>query len=395
MSSYQPEKIINEVDKFFDAAVALRRDIHAHPELSWQEERTSALIFAELERIGLSPKRIGKTGVYCDLGSAEGGEARVALRADIDALPIAEASGLPFTSIVPNVSHACGHDVHTAVLLGTAFVLNSLHLAGELAVPVRLIFQPAEEVQPGGALELVDNGVLDGVGSIYALHCDPRFDVGTIGTRIGPITSAADTVSVVVESAGGHTSRPHLTGDVVYALGQIISQTPAILARRLDPRSGVNLTWGSVNAGNAHNAIPDHGELWGTLRCLDVSAWQRAADVLTEAVHAIAGPYQVSAQVEHRLGVPPVDNDADCTERIEAAAASVISPQSVELTEQSLGGEDFAWYLTRVPGALARLGTRTPGGKEYDIHRADLVIDEEAIRYGMRLLSAIVLRHGE
>ena len=309
-------------------------------------------------------------------------------------------------------------------MLGAGLVLADLHAQGVLRRGVRLVLQPAEEVQPGGSLDVLAAGAMDGVDEIYAVHCDPKVDVGRIGTRIGPITSASDEVSVTIASPGGHTSRPHLTGDVVYALGQVITQVPAVLGRRLDPRSGVNLTWGAVHAGSAHNAIPStgtvlarrhicrwrgrrgrwraaatappahhaiprSGTLRGTLRCLDVRAWEFAGQVLHDAVEQVVAPYEVEVTVHHTRGVPPVENDERCTGLLEAAARDVLGPDSVVLTEQSLGGEDFAWYLTKVPGAMARLGTRTPGGRSYDIHQGDLQVDERAIGLGMRLLARV------
>ncbi|HEX3647669.1 MAG TPA: amidohydrolase, partial [Pseudonocardiaceae bacterium] len=244
--------------------VAWRRHIHAHPELSRQEFATTDLIAGLLRSVGLRPRVLPNgNGLICDIG--EGGRC-VALRADLDALPITEATELDFRSTVDGVCHACGHDVHTTALLGAGLALAA---APELPGRVRLIFQPAEEVMPGGSLDVVAQGGLDGVERIFAIHAEPKVDVGKVGTRIGPITSASDSITVTLTSPGGHTSRPHLTGDVVYALGQVITQVPAVLGRRLDPRSGVNLTWGAVHAGVAHNAIPGTGTVAGTLRCLD------------------------------------------------------------------------------------------------------------------------------
>ncbi|MBE7702365.1 amidohydrolase [Oerskovia sp. Sa1BUA8] len=376
--------------------VAIRRDIHAHPEVSRTETRTTALVADRLRAAGLAPRLLPGTGLVCDIGevdeAADGGpRGRVALRADIDALPVQDRCELPWSSVTPGVAHACGHDVHTAVVLGAGLVLAALDGRGLLPRPVRLVFQPAEEVQPGGSLDVIAAGGLDGVDEIYAVHCDPKVDAGQIGTRIGPITSASDEVSVTVTSPGGHTSRPHLTGDVVYALGQVITQVPAVLGRRLDPRSGVNLTWGAVHAGSAHNAIPSTGTVRGTLRCLDVRAWEFAGQVLHDAVEQVVAPYEVEVTVNHTRGVPPVENDEAATGALEAAARDVLGPASVLLTEQSLGGEDFAWYLTKVPGAMARLGTRTPGGRSYDIHQGDLRVDESAIGAGVRLLARVAL----
>ena len=379
--------------EFFDELVAIRRDIHAHPEVARTEIRTTTVIAERLRAAGLSPVLLPGTGLFCDIdpdpasGTLPG--RRVALRADIDALPLEETSGVPFASTNPGKAHACGHDVHTAVVLGAGLVLAELAREGSLKQGVRLIFQPAEEVQPGGALDVLAQGALEGVERIFGLHADPKTDVGLLGTRIGPITSASDQVTITFHSAGGHTSRPHLTGDLVYTMGQVITQVPAVLGRRLDPRSGVNLTWGAVNAGVAHNAIPSLGTLRGTLRCLDVRAWERAAEVLHEAVAQIAEPYDVVVEVHHDRGVPPVDNDEDATADLEASARAVLGPYSVLLTEQSLGGEDFAWYLTKVPGSMGRLGTRVPGGRSYDIHQGDFQVDERSIDVGVRLLSHV------
>ncbi|MCG7286440.1 amidohydrolase [Cellulomonas sp. ACRRI] len=376
--------------------VEIRRDIHAHPELGRTEQRTTRLIADRLRLSGLSPKLLPGTGLTCDIGPnpVETGRRRIALRADIDGLPVQETTGLPYASTVHGVAHACGHDVHTTALLGAGLVLAELHAAGELPTAVRLVFQPAEEVQPGGALDVLQAGAMDGIGRIFALHCDPKVDVGRIGTRIGPITSASDEITVVLTGGGGHTSRPHLTGDLVYALGQVITQVPAVLGRRLDPRSGVNLTWGAVQAGSAHNAIPASGSVRGTLRCLDVRAWEKASQVLHAAVEQVVAPYGVEVEVRHQRGVPPVENDERAVAVLEAAARDVLGEEAVQLTEQSLGGEDFAWYLTRVPGAMARLGTRTPGGRTYDIHQGDLVVDERAIAAGAALLARAALRVG-
>ncbi|WP_277209035.1 amidohydrolase [Isoptericola croceus] len=371
--------------------VAVRRDLHAHPEVAWQEFRTTAVLVERLRAAGLSPRALDGTGLVCDVGPDVPGRGRVALRADIDALPLDDLCGCDFASTVPGVAHACGHDLHAAVVLGAGLALARIDDEGLLDVGARLIFQPAEESMPGGAHAVISQGVLDGVERIAAMHAEPKLDVGLVGTRIGPITSASDLVTVTLSSGGGHTSRPHLTGDVVYALGQVITQVPAVLGRRLDPRSGVNLTWGAVEAGNAHNAIPTSGVAKGTLRCLDVRAWEKAGQVLIDAVEQVVAPYDVDVSVHHVRGVPPVDNDAEVTAALEEAGAAVLGEGGVVLTEQSLGGEDFAWYLTKVPGAMARLGTATPGERRYDIHRGDLVVDERAIGIGARLLARFVL----
>lgn len=384
----QIDEIISEIES---EVIEFRHDIHSHPEVARTEIRTTARIADRLRAEGLEPRLLEGTGLTCDIGPhpEQSGKQYIALRADIDALPLQETSGVSFASVLNGVSHSCGHDVHTSVVLGAGIVLARLAREGKLEQGVRLIFQPAEEVQPGGALDLVAQGVLEDVERLYAVHCEPKIDAGTVGTRIGPITSACDTVTVTVTSAGGHTSRPHLTGDVVFAIGRMITEVPSVLGRRLDPRAGVNMTWGHVQAGSAPNAMPSSGVISGTLRCLDVNAWERAGEVLHETIDNIASAYGVEISMHHQRGVPPVVNDESCTMVFEAAARDGLGANAVSLTEQSLGGEDFAWYLTRVPGALARLGTRTPGGETYDIHRGDLVIDEIAISSGMKVLARV------
>ncbi len=386
------ERIHRRLAELDAELVAVRRDLHTHPEIGHAERRSTALIADRLRAEGLEPRLLPGTGLTCDLGPSEG--PRIMLRADLDALPLPDTCAHPWRSQQAGVCHACGHDVHTAVVLGAGLVLAELAAEDLLPVGVRLLFQAAEEVQPGGALDALAAGATADVAQVYGVHCDPKIDVGTVGTRIGPITSASDPVTVTISSAGGHTSRPHLTGDVVFALGQVITQVPAVLGRRLDPRSGVNLTWGLVHAGTVHNAIPAAGQLKGSLRCLDSGAWEQASAVLREAVAHVTAPYGVTVEVHHERGVPPVVNDEHATRLMDAAVRDVLGPDAVVLTEQSLGGEDFGWLLTELPGAMARLGTRTPDGHTYDLHQGDLDIDERAIGAGAALLARVALLAG-
>ncbi|MEJ5914802.1 amidohydrolase [Pseudokineococcus sp. 1T1Z-3] len=370
--------------------VELRRDLHAHPELGRREHRTTQVLADRLVAAGLRPQLLPGTGLVCDVGDADA--APVVLRADLDALPLTETSGVPFASTSPGVAHACGHDVHTAVVLGVGLALAQAQARGAVPGRVRLLFQPAEEITPGGALDVLATGVLDGVHRFYAVHCDPRLDVGGVGLRHGPITSASDHVLVRLSGRGGHTSRPHLTGDLVFALGQVVTSLPGVLSRRLDPRTGVNLTWGRIEAGGAANAIPAEGCVEGTLRVLDVAAWKQAGQLLQEVVAGVAAPYDVEATVEVTPSVPPVDNDEESVRALQHAARLVLAEGAEARTEQSLGGEDFGWYLQDgAPGALARLGTRTPGGRSYDLHQGDFRADEDAIEVGVRLLLAVAL----
>ncbi|MEV0289734.1 MULTISPECIES: amidohydrolase [unclassified Kribbella] len=373
-----------------DEIVTVRRDLHAHPELGWHEVRTTELIRRRLVDAGLSPEVLPTgTGLICDIGS---GDTCVALRADIDALPVTDGHDGPFRSTHEGVAHACGHDVHTAVLIGTAVVLARMAADGLLNHRVRLIFQPAEEVMPGGALGVIAAGGMEGVRRIYGLHCDPRLPVGEVGLRVGALTAGADRVLVRLTGAGGHTSRPHLTGDLVYALATLVTEMPAALSRRVDPRSGMSLVWGRITAGSAANAIPSRGEAEGTLRCLDVNAWKLAADLIPSLADQLIAPYGVEVSTEVTHGVPPVMNDAEAIGVLKRAVELSVGPDAVASTDQSLGGEDFAWYLEHVPGAMARLGVRSPGVEDAaDLHTPGFTPDEDAIALGMTVLASCAL----
>ncbi len=371
-----------------DELVELRRDIHAHPELSWREERTTTLIADRLARAGVVARRVPSGGLIADLGGGPAGVPVVALRADLDALPVEDRTGDPWASRVDGVAHACGHDVHMVALLGAGLALARRELPGR----VRLVFQPAEEVMPGGALGMIAAGVLDDVTRLFGIHCDPSLDVGTVGLRAGPLTGAVDALTVRLSGTGGHTSRPHLTQDVTFALGALITQLPAALSRRLDPRAGASVGWGLVESGSALNVIPSAGVLGGTVRLLDGDAWAEAEGLVRDLVAQLVAPYGVRADVAYVRGVPPVVNEPRATAAYGAAANAVVGEECVIAIPQSLGGEDFSWYLDRVPGAMAFLGTRTPGGPTYDLHQGDYRVDERSVTVGAGLLAEVALR---
>jgi amidohydrolase len=366
------------VEEVREEIIAIRRDLHTHPELGWHEVRTTELVRQRLTAAGLSPQVLPTgTGLICDIGS---GDTCVALRADIDALSVPDGVSSPYRSIHDGVAHACGHDVHTAALLGAGLVLARMAADGQLDRRVRLIFQPAEEVMPGGALGVIAAAGLESVHRIFGLHCDPRLQVGQVGLRVGALTAAADRVLVRLSGAGGHTSRPHLTGDLVYALATLVTEMPATLSRRVDPRAGMSLVWGRITAGSAANAIPARGEAEGTLRCLDADAWRLAADLIPTLADHLVAPYGVAVDTEVARGVPPVINDASAIEVLQRAVAGTLGSAAVASTDQSLGGEDFGWYLEHVPGAMARVGVRRPGtDTAADLHTSGFSPDEDAI----------------
>jgi amidohydrolase len=383
--------LIALVDALSEDVVAVRRDLHAHPELAWAEQRTTMLVAERLERAGIKVQMLPRSGLTAEIGGEDSGPV-VALRADLDALPVQDLTDDPWRSTADGVAHACGHDAHTACLLGAGLALGALDDQARIPGRVRLLFQPAEEIMPGGALEVIAGGGLDEVTQVFGLHCDPTVDVGQVGLRDGPITGAADSLTVRLSGRGGHTSRPHLTQDLTYALSKLVTDLPAVLSRRLDPRAGASMVWGMVRAGSARNVIPAVGEASGTLRMLDATAWETAQEVVTQLVVEIVAPYGVHCEIDYVRGVPPVVNERVATELMAKAADSVLGPGSVTSTTQSLGGEDFAWYLESVPGAMARLGTRTPGGPTYDLHQGNLRVDDRAVVAGARMLAAAAMR---
>ena len=237
------------------------------------------------------PTLLPRNGLVVDIGSGPG--PLIALRADLDALPVDDRTDDPWASTVQGVAHACGHDLHASALLGAGLALAAV--ADQLPGRVRLIFQPAEEIMPGGALMAIEAGVLDGVSRIFGLHADPAIDVGTVGLREGPLTGAADSLDVLLAGKGGHTSRPHLTEDLTFALGKLVTELPAVLSRRLDPRAGVSVVWGIVRSGSAVNVIPATGRAGGTVRMLDAVAWVDAEALVRDTIEQIVEPYGVTA----------------------------------------------------------------------------------------------------
>jgi amidohydrolase len=383
------EKIGAAVDDWVTAnhsqLVATRRHLHAHPELGYAEFETTSFLEQRLRHHGLVPRRLPTgTGLTVDVGS---GDPIVVLRADIDALPLADLKDVPYASTREGLCHACGHDVHTTVVLGVAIALASMD---GLPGTVRCVFQPAEETVPGGATEVVASGVLDGASRAFALHCDPSVPAGKIGLRTGPITAACDRVDLGLLGPGGHTARPQLTVDLVDALGRLITDVPALLSRQVDPRAGMSLVWGAVNAGIAANAIPQRGMLRGTVRVLDRDAWHGAEELMRSLVERVAATTGVQVDVDYIRGVPPVVNDPRAVALLRSAALETVGSEHVVLSPQSMGGEDFGWFADLMPIALARLGTHG-GGAPLDLHRGTFDVDERALGVGVRLLARTAL----
>ncbi|MET0737020.1 MAG: amidohydrolase [Acidimicrobiales bacterium] len=377
------------LDAFLDAhgeeLVAFRRRLHAHPELSWAEHETTAAVRARLEVAGAAVAPLAtETGLQVDLG--EGPGPTILLRADIDALPLDDQKEVPYRSTVPGVCHACGHDVHTTILLGAGLALQQI-LGPEHPGRVRLLFQPAEESMPGGAEALFRTAVLDDVDVAYAVHCDPSLEVGQVGLRSGPITSAADRVVIRLSGPGGHTARPHLTSDLVHIAGRLITDLPAGLTKLTDSRDAVTMVFGQVHAGHAPNVIPTRAELAGTLRVRGRASWDSVQEIVESLVEATISPFGAAYELDYQRGSPPVDNDPQATAVLRAATHAALGREAGVPTQQSVGNEDFSWFLERVPGAYGRLGVRPVGAPRWaDLHAGGFDIDEGAIPAGVRLL---------
>ena len=367
--------------------VAWRRSLHAVPELGRAEHRTTELVARRLMAAGLEPRTLpGGTGLVCDIGF---GDRCVALRADLDALPLQEATDLPFASTIPDVMHACGHDAHTAMLLGAG-----LALAAAPALPgrVRLIFQPAEEVQPGGAMDMVADGAMEGVAPHLRAALRPAAGGGQArhpesGRSRRRATWWRSGSPPPADTPRARTSPPTSSRPS----GLLITQLPLLLTRHVDPRSGTVLVWGAVQAGQAANAIPQHGVLRGTLRTADHATWGELEDKVRMLVASVLAPLGVGYVLEYLRGVPPVVNDEVSTDMLAAATATVLGPDAAVSTQQSSGGEDFAWYLDQVPGAMARLGVWPGHGPMRDIHQPTFDLDERALPVGVRVLANVAL----
>ncbi|HKX75408.1 MAG TPA: amidohydrolase [Acidimicrobiia bacterium] len=372
------------VTEILPTVVELRRGFHRHPELAHQEYRTTEVVAGVLREAGLSPRtRTPHTGLTVEVGS---GERIIGFRADLDALPIQEPDGLPFRSELPGVMHACGHDLHAALAVGLALLVDRLP-----ALPgrVRFIFQPAEETFPGGALEMVREGAADGLEAVVAFHVDPALEPGRLGLRSGAITGSADRFYITLEGPGGHTARPHRTVDLIYVAGQVITQLPALLDRLTDARSPMTLVFGKALAGTAENVIPTTAELSGTCRTLDHALWEELPALLDRLVHDIVAPSGAKVLVHYQRGIPPVVNDERVTARCRQAIASALGLEAVTVAPTSMGAEDFARFTEAVPGCLMRLGVKPPG-PEVDLHAASFVADESALETGLRAGLAVL-----
>jgi len=383
------DRLRSWLDEHGAELVAFRRNLHAHPELSRQEFATTDLVAERLELAGLAVRRMSVgTGLIADLVQGDG--PTIVLRADLDALAMDDDKDVPYASMVPGVAHACGHDVHTSVVLGAA--LHLAHHPSGVRGNVRFVFQPAEEQVPGGALDVLADGALDGARAVVALHCEPKLDAGVIAVRDGAITSAADSVTITLRGPGGHTARPELTVDIVAVAADLVVELPRRVRAAVDGLGEVKLVFGAVHAGDAGNVIPTHATLRASVRTPSLEMWEQLPRVVTEAIDELVGPSGAAHDITYIHGVPPVVNDVEVTELVRSAARLAPSPMTVVEAPRSWGGDDFAWLTRAVPGSYVRLGVHDAqwGRTRLDLHAGLFDVDEQAIGVGVELLVGTV-----
>lgn len=366
------------------ALIDLRRDLHRHPELSWKEERTAHRLEDALRAAGISDlHRVAGTGVIARVPGTDGGAPITAIRGDIDALPIQEATGLPYASEVPGVMHACGHDVHATWAVGAAMLLAKNPARGDVIV----VLQPAEEVG-NGAPAILASGALDNVSAIFGGHVDRRFPVGQVVAQAGPLAASADAFTIEVMGKGAHGARPHEGIDPIVASAAIIGAVQTIVSRRIDPGAAAIVTIGSIHGGSAPNVIPERVLLTGTLRAMLPTVRAALHRELQAVATSVAQAHGASAKVVIESGPPPVVNTAREASWARAAAERVLGVGSVvPFGITNLGGEDFACYLERIPGCFLRIGAREQGGEPAPAHSPGFTAAEDSIFVGAAVLA--------
>jgi amidohydrolase len=364
-----------------------RREIHRRPELGFEEELTGALVESELRKAGIETSRVAKTGVLGVLKGAQAGKT-IALRADMDALPVTESSGEPFSSEIPGKMHACGHDAHTAMLLGAA-----VSLAGErdrLAGTIKFFFQPAEE-GPGGAKPMIEAGVMSGVDAVAMIHVWPTLPAGTIGIRRGPATASCDDFDIEIRGRGGHGGYPHLAVDTIPIAAEIVGALQRIASREVDPLESVVVTIGRIEGGYRRNVIADVTKISGTIRCLNEVVRASIPERVERVVRGISEAHRAAYTLNIEHGYPSVHNDTALADRIaNIALATAGVPAVTSIERPTMGAEDFSYFAQLAPGCLIRLGVGRPGDVAPPmLHSPNFRLDEAALTSGVALLRAL------
>jgi amidohydrolase len=388
------ERIAEEAERAFPRMVEIRRDLHAHPELSFQETRTSDSVASVLEGLGLEVKRnIATTGLVALLRGAADGPT-IALRADMDALPITEKTGLPFASKNPGVMHACGHDGHMAMALGAAMILTEMRES--FRGNVKFIFQPGEEGYAGAA-QMIEEGALEDeprIEAAFAMHLDPMSPSGSFATRGGPVMACADLFTLTIVGKGGHGAMPHTTVDPVLVSAHVITALQAIRSRQAPPMDSVVLSICTIHAGDGPTIIPDAVELSGTVRMFDRALREKIPSMMEKIIEGVTSAFGAKHSLSYAHGYPATVNDPDFAEMaLEAAAGALGSENSRRLENPRMPSEDFSFFLEKVPGAFAILGARPPDKTPEPSHSPRSDIDERALVAGAKTHAAVAFRY--
>lgn len=371
-------------------AVEARRHLHRYPELSYEEKETSLYLTGHLTKLGIPFQIVAQTGIKAVIEGGKPGPT-IALRADIDALPITEETGLEYASQIPGKMHACGHDAHTATLLAAAKALQQM--APDLAGRVVLIFQPGEEKNPGGAYLMIQDGVLENpkVDAIFGVHVLPDLEVGRMGFGAGPRMAAPDEFDCTIIGKGGHGARPHNTVDPILVAAQCITLLQQIVARNINPFQSAVITIGQIQGGTARNVIPDEVVFKGTVRTMDPDVQQLMPKRIEAVIKGVCEAAGATYKLNYDAGYPVLVNDEAMTEVARRAAMQVLEGDRVGEMTPSMGGEDFAFFLREVPGSFARLGAMAPGtATPYGLHTSRMVIDEECMAVGVAYYLSVV-----
>ncbi len=375
--------------------VADRRYLHQHPELGFQEENTARLVIERLRALHLDDLQTGiaKTGVVGVLQGGKGPGKCVLLRADMDALPITELNDVPYKSEIPGRMHACGHDAHTAMLLGAARVLAERR--GEFAGTIKFIFQPSEEQGEGGAQPMIAAGVMENphVDAAFGIHVGSNIPAGKVAVLPGPVNAAADSAIVTIRGLGGHAARPQMAIDPIVIGAHCIVALQSLVSREVNPLSPAVITVGTLHAGTVSNVIPEDAHFEATIRTFDEQTRQLLAERIPQVVRGICETFRATAEVEYRLGYPPLVNNAAMAALVKEVALAVVGPERVMDSEPGMGAEDMSYFINAAPGAFYRLGVRNEAaGKTYGHHHPRFDIDEDALSTGVAMHAAVALR---
>lgn len=376
--------------------VADRRYLHQHPELGFQEENTARFVAERLRTYNLDEVKTGiaKTGVVGILHGGKGPGKCILLRADMDALPITELNDVPYKSENPGTMHACGHDAHTAMLLGAARVLSEVK--SEFAGTIKFVFQPSEEANGGGAQPMIAEGVMENphVDAAFGIHVGSNIESGKVAVRQGPVNASADSALVTIRGLGGHAARPQMAIDPIVIGAHCIVALQSLVSREVDPFNPAVITVGTLHAGTVSNVIPEDATFKATIRTVDEATRQLLAERIPAICKGIAETFRATAEVEYVFGYPPLVNNDEMAALVREVALDVVGPERVAMSPPGMGAEDMSYFINAAPGAFYRLGVRNEAtGKTFGHHHPRFDVDEDALATGVAMHAAVALRY--